>query len=273
MGNCLEYYRNEVVITEDLSMSLRALFTGRHGIGIWLPSGEWVPISIRETEAMWLRWTVGTYQVYANYLADFRKLKKIRTIEMVGWAQHLLQLINSGLIPVYVLLALLFDSKISLIMVAIQLVSQILQVMGTVHKLSLGNMTFLKKVYCCYCSIFVQSTFISWVKLKGLFRFIARKKQGWRPTGKRPVEDMSKSQMLKEHWGFLLYGSVCIGLSTFSLLDISPKNLFDNMVLLCSLFYGVHCLYAVFIFGFGNRQAENKLELFQRNVKDMIDFY
>ena len=273
MGNCLEYYRNEVVVTEDLSMSLRTLFFGSYGIGVWLPSGEWVPVSMRETEAMWLRWTVGTYQVYANFLGDFKKLKKGKTIEMIGWAQHLLQLINNGLIPVYVLAGLLLNSRIALAMVAIQLFSQTLQVVGVNYKLSLGRMTFLKKAYCCYYSIFVLSTFISWIKLKGLFRFIVRKKQGWRPTGKGPAEVIARSQTLKEYWGFLLYGLFCMVFSAIFLLDIPPKNLCDNLILLCGLFYGVHCLFAVVIFGLDNRRDYNEPEPFQCTVKDMLDFY
>lgn len=272
MGDCLEYYRDEVVVTEDLSMSLRALFCEKYGVGVWLPSGEWVPTSMRETESMWLRWTVGTYQVYANYMRDVKQLKKIKTVEKIGWSQHLLQLINSALMPVYVLGGLVFNSKILMIIGAAQMLSQLIQVVGATTKLSLGGMTFAKKLYCCYFSIFVLGSFINWVKLKGLYRFICRMKQGWKPTGKRPVKCISKIQIIKERWGFISYGLVCLSASIYLLINISTGPLNAILALLCGL-YGAHCLIAVIIFGLLGIEPQTNPDLTQRSLKEAIDFY
>ena len=272
MGDCLEYYRDEVVVTEDLSMSLRALFCGHYGVGVWLSSGEWVPESMRETEGMWLRWTIGTYQVYANYIRNIKQFKKIKTVEMIGWSQHLLQLINSGLVPVYVLGGLIFNSKILMIMAAIELVSQFLQLAGAMFKLSLGGMAFVKKLRICYCGTFVLSSFINWMKIKGLYRLIFGKKQGWKPTGKGPVESLSVFQVVKERCGFISYGLVCLSSCFYSLLNNTVGYLDTVLVTLCGL-YGAHCLAAVFLFGIAKITEKTNLDKTRVDVEEAVDFY
>ena len=272
MGDCVEYYRDEVVVTEDLSMSLRALFFGHYGVGVWLSSGEWVPESMCETEGMWLRWTIGTYQVYANNIRNIKQLKKIKTVEMIGWSQHLLQLINSGLVPVYVLGGLIFNSKILMIIAAIELVSQLLQLGGAMVKSSLGGMAFVKKLRICYCGTFVLSTFISWIKIKGLYRFICGIKQGWKPTGKIPVESLSVFQVVKERWGFISYGLVCLSSCFYSLLNNTVGHLDTVLVTLCGL-YGAHCLAAVFLFGIAKTTEKTNLDTTRVDVEEAVNFY
>lgn len=272
IGDSLEYYRDEVVVTEDLSMSLRALFSGLYGISVWLPSGEWVPESVQETEGMWLRWTVGTYQVYANYIRNVKQLKKIKTIEMIGWSQHFLQLINSGLVPVYVLGGLIFNSKILMSMVAIELVSQFLQLAGSMFKLSLGDMDFFKKLRSCYYGTFVLSSFINWIKFKGLYRFICRKKQGWKPTGKYTEEPVHILQVIKERWGFISYGLVCLVFCFYSLLNSTVGYLDTVLVTFCGL-YAAHCLAAVFLFGIVKITENTHLDKTRVGVEEAVNFY
>lgn len=272
IGDCLEYYKNEVVVTEDLSMSFRARFKGYYGIGAWLESGEWVPESMRETEAMWLRWTVGTYQVYAKHFITFENLKKFSMQEAIGWIQHLGILVSYGILPLCAIVGLITNSNVLMLMVALGMLPEIIQGCGAYFKLSLGGIKPIKKLFVCYSSFLILSSFINWIRCKGLIRFVTRKKQGWVPTGKTVEGVISILDVLKERWLFLLFGMTCFFYCIYSLVYVADQAFNMILVSICGL-YGLNCIAAVCLFGVSRMQESAKTAVLYGNINGNTNFY
>lgn len=272
MGSCLEYHRGMVVVTEDLSMSFRASFNGYYGIGVWLESGEWVPESMRETEAMWLRWTFGTYQVYAKYFTKLENLKQFKTHEIIGWLQHFGTLLNYGLLPFYIGLGLFFNSNLLMLMVFLSLLPEVVQSVSAYFNLSLNNMPRIKKIGACYSAFLALGSFVNWVRCKGLIRFIVRKKQGWRPTGKSTEGEISLYRVLSENIGFLIFGASCLFYSAYLLVYVSHGLINNFLIFICAI-YGLNHLIAVFLFGKSSMQEDTATAVIQGDIKNFSGFY
>lgn len=272
LGNCLEYYRDEVVVTEDLSMSLRAVFKGYYGTGVWVHSGEWVPESLRETEAMWLRWTVGTFQVYAKHWREICRLCRTNPHELWGWILHIGTLINQGLIPIYVIVGLYINSVMLMFVAAVSLVPEILQTIFSYYKLRLSNVPKLKKLLVCYSGNLVLGSFLNWVRFVGLIRFVTRRQQGWVPTGKSSCGKISFSQLIRERYGFLLFGLSSVLLSLYSLVYSADDFVSVAVILFCGL-HGLHSLLAVLVFGRSTMQEGVRDAVKQGHVNDYTAFY
>ncbi|MES2824015.1 MAG: glycosyltransferase [Pseudomonadota bacterium] len=272
LGNCLEYHRNEVVVTEDLSMSFRARFHGHYGVGAWLESGEWVPESMRETEAMWLRWTVGTYQVYAKHFTQLKNLTMFTKLELLGWIQNVGYSINYGLVPLYVVLGLLLNSTLLMWMVVMSLLPEVIQALCAFYKLSLGEMKAFKKFCKCYAAFFILSTFVNWVRCIGLLCYLAGVKQGWTPTGKSSESEISFIRVIKERYGFLLLGVGCFSYSIILL--INETTSFWNFFLISMMgFYGLNSLLCVYLFGKARMHDELRDVVAHRQIGGFSDFY
>jgi cellulose synthase/poly-beta-1,6-N-acetylglucosamine synthase-like glycosyltransferase len=272
IGDCLEYYKNEVVVTEDLSMSFRARFKGYYGVGSWLESGEWVPESMRETEAMWLRWTVGTYQVYAKHFTKFENFKKFSVQEMIGWVQHLGILASYGILPLCAIGGLIINSNVLMLMVALGMLPGIIQGCCAYFKLSLGGMKPIKKLYVCYSSFLILGSFINWIRCVGLIRFLTGKKQGWVPTGKTGEGVISISDVLKERWMFLLFGMVCFFCSIYSLVYVADQAFNKTLIAICGL-YGLNCIAAICFFGSSRMQENAKTAVGYGDINGNTNFY
>jgi len=272
IGDCLEYYKDEVVVTEDLSMSFRARFKGYYGIGAWYESGEWVPESMRETEAMWLRWTVGTYQVYAKHFTTIENFKKFSAREMIGWVQHLGILASYGILPLCAIGGLIFNSNVLMLMVALGMLPEIIQGSCAYFKLSLGGMKPIKKLILCYSSFLILGSFINWIRCVGLIRFLIGKKQGWVPTGKTGEGLISIMDVLRERWFFLLFGAVCFTCSIYSLVYVADQAANIILIAICGL-YGFNCLAAVYLFGRSRMQEDAKTAVGYGDINGNTNFY
>lgn len=272
IGSCLEYHNDEVVVTEDLSMSLRASFKGYYGVGAWLHSGEWVPESMKETEAMWLRWTVGTYQVYAKHFTKIENLKKLSRQEIMGWLQHIGVLINYGLLPVYVACGLIFNSKLLMSIAAISLLPEIIQGASVYFKLSLGGMNAFKKGVKCYSSFLILGAFINWIRCIGLLRYITGRKQGWTPTGKSSEGEISFFRIVVERGGLLSFGAACFFYALYSFAYIVEGYVGSGLVIVCAL-YGLNSILAVLMFGKSGMQESTEVAVTQGHINHFKDFY
>lgn len=272
IGSCVEYHNNEIVVTEDLSMSFRACFKNYYGIGAWLESGEWVPESLRETEAMWLRWTVGTYQVYAKHFTKIHNLKKFSPQEFIGWLQHIGVLINYGLLPVYVTCGLIFNSTLMMSMVVFSILPEIIRGICAYYRLSLGKISPMKKLTKCYSAFLVLGTFINWVRCVGLLRYLAGKKQGWTPTGKAREGEISLIKVIADRSIFLFFGVATFLYSVFSLNSIAEGIIDCIVVALCGL-YGLNCIVAVFLFGTSQMQEDTQTAVKQGDIHSYVNFF
>lgn len=272
LGECLEYHDGEVVVTEDLSMSFRSMFKGGYGIGAWLECGEWVPESLRETEAMWLRWTVGTYQVYGKHFTKIENLKKFSTYELIGWLQHLGVLLTYGLIPLSVACGLFFNSMVFMSLAFLSFLPEIAQGWYAYRKLSIGGMKPFAKIFTCYSAFMVLGSFINWVRSVGLFRYLARRKQGWSPTGKANTGSISPLKGVLNYLGFLLFGVVCLSYSIFSVIYVAEGAANIFLVSMCGL-YGLNSILAVFLYGTSNMQEEAAVAAKDNTIENYLDFY
>ncbi len=272
MGECLEYYNNEVIVTEDLSMSLRALFKGYHGSGTWIESGEWVPESLRETESMWLRWTVGTYQVYGKHVKNICKLIYKKPKDFSGWMQHIISLTNNGMTPVYIFIGMILNSNLLMFMALLSMLPDIAQTIFASIKFSLGRASLVEKFFHSYKGTFILSTYLNWIKLIGIFRFLTKQKQGWKPTGKAPEESLSMLQIVSRHYLYVLFGLFCITYSLHAVI-FNPLTLAGTLLFSICGIYGVHSVLSVCIFG-GSRMMESTEDAAGRgNIEDYLGFY
>lgn len=272
LGECLEYHRGEVVVTEDLSMSFRARIAGYYGTGAWLDSGEWVPESLRETEAMWLRWTVGTYQVYSKHFFNVLRRRALPKREIVGWIQNAGYSINYGLVPFYAAFGLLLDSTILMWMVVMSLLPEVVQAICAVFKLSLGKMNFVNKVFKCYAAFLIVSTFVNWVRCIGLLRFIAGVKQGWTPTGKSTESEIPFMQIIRQRYGFLLFGFGCL-IASIAMLSNGSTDLMHSILVSAVGIYGLNSLLCVLLFGKARMRDELHDVMTKRRIDNYSKFY
>ncbi len=272
LGRCLEYHRGEVVVTEDLSMSFRARFSGYYGMGAWLESGEWVPESLRETEAMWLRWTVGTYQVYAKHCTQVNNLKKFSRLELLGWLQNLGYSINYGLVPFYAGIGLLLDSTLLMWMVVMSLLPEVVQAICAFFKLSLGRMKASKKLYKCYVAFFILGTFVNWVRCIGMLRYIAGVKQGWTPTGKSSEQAIPYARVIRERYGFLVFGLGCLLLS-INILTSGTSGVLHGFLVSMVGIYGLNTLLCVLLLGRARMHDDLAETVKKHRIECFSDFY
>lgn len=272
IDSCTEYFRNEVVVTEDLSMSLRARFKGYYGQTAWVTSGEWVPESLQDTESMWLRWTVGTYQVYAKHLTKIENIKKLTFSELIGWSIHIGVLVNYGLLPLYVILGLAFKSYLLMMLVALSLLPEFIQGVNTYMKLSLGGMKKPEKLIKCYVAFMVLGSFINWVRGAGLIRFLVGKKQGWVPTGKSRGDNISQYRVFRERRNFIFFGVICLALWINNVLT-SVGGFFENFLFFICGLYGFNCLLVVMLFGSSDIQESVVESVEQGDIKKFPNFY
>jgi cellulose synthase/poly-beta-1,6-N-acetylglucosamine synthase-like glycosyltransferase len=247
IGDCLEYHNEEVVVAEDLSMSLRAMQKGYQGKGAWVQAGEWVPTSMRETEAMWLRWTVGTFQVFAKHFLSTDKCKRFNTASFFTWAQHYLSLIGSGLAPICVVLALILELEVLMYLIALNLIPRFLMVVCASIKFSFDGLTPLSKMMHCYKAFFVLDSYISWICCIGLVRYLTGQKQGWEPTGKTQEGIILWRRVFQERWLMITFSISTIGYSCYLLMTTSSTIQFF-LIAVCA-FVGVNTLLSVLLFG------------------------
>ncbi|MFT4929374.1 MAG: cellulose synthase/poly-beta-1,6-N-acetylglucosamine synthase-like glycosyltransferase [Phenylobacterium sp.] len=271
LGDCLEHHNGEVVVSEDFSMSLRAVQNGYHGKTAWIPSGEWVPMSIRETEAMWLRWTVGSFQVFAKYFATTVKDTQFKQVVLYSWFQHMVTFLNYGLVPFYLVCGLLFQSPIFMMLAGLSILPRLMLVVVSALKLSLGGMKLSEKLKKCYLSFFVLDSFINWVCFIGLIRFFSGQKQGWTPTGKASEALVPMIVVAKQRWLILLFSVLTIGYSGY--LMMAAESILDHVLLGFCGFWGINTLLSVLLFGQSRMEAPIEREVGHGRVEDFERFY
>lgn len=255
IGDSLEYHCGEPVVAEDLSMTLRASFKGYYGTGVWVYSGEWVPESLRESESMWLRWTVGTFQVFARHRREISRLKNTRPLEFSGWLHHCGALVAHGAAPVFAAVGVALNSWMLMFLAALSMVPEMMNAVYGVAKFSFGGMSFVKRIRYCYGGSVILGSFLNWVRMKGLFRYVSGQKQGWVPTGKSSSGQLSWGDVIVERWGFTLYGVWCL-LSAIHWILMGPVNTFYVVLLILAALQGAHALLAVFMFGKSTMQDD-----------------
>lgn len=185
-GNWLEYTRGEPMITEDMALTIKGYLSGYYGKTLWVNSGEWVPGALKELESMWLRWTYGNSQVLWKYMFNIFFSRRLTFFEKVDMFQTAIIYISCGLTPIFAVLGLLHPntSFFGFCYMMITLLPPTFLMLGYMRKNSDPEVSFFKKMWRMYSAFFIVNTYITWIMARGMFNFIVRKKQGWKPTGK-----------------------------------------------------------------------------------------
>ncbi|PCK08246.1 MAG: hypothetical protein COA42_10270 [Alteromonadaceae bacterium] len=271
IGSVLEEHNGEVVIAEDFSMSLRALQCGYQGKSAWVDSGEWVPVSMQETETMWLRWTAGTFQVFSKHVLSLKKMRLMNGFELAGCAQHMALQVNYGLIPIYIVLGLIFMWQPLMYLVAISMIPQLFKMLSICLTLSLGGMSMGGKIKQSLFALFVLTAFKTWVRCIGMLNYFSNRELGWKPTGKDCEDEVSWFDVFKFHYGKSLFAVGVLAYSGYLLsggLDIINTVL----VLICG-FWSLNLLSAVVFFGRSRMKKSPEMAVQTDHIQNYKNYY
>lgn len=259
VGAWTDYYRGNIMITEDILKSSQVYSFGFYGKSLNIKTGEWVPSSLNALESMWMRWTYGTSQVLFKYFKEIYS-KQISLIEKFDVSYHVLHHFAHGFIfPMAILLELFMPGPITTVFIfAVYILPQLVGAAAiyfqSVRKL---DIPFAQKLRHVYGGFFLVDTFIMSTQLRSSVNFLLGVPQGWKVTEKGIENTVKwKHLLLNKSFHILLSGiaiAVC-GISWLIHYDLAPSA-FIHFLLLA--FMSVNLLLSVVIFGKEGRKGHN----------------
>ncbi len=254
VGSWVEEHKGKEVLTEDMSMSLRASKLGYKGKSATVFSGEWVPTTLKEVEKMWYRWAYGTFQVFHKHLKNPFKLGNIKLKEALGWYYHVFSYVSSGLIPLCVLLCIITKSNILFSVIIYSTVVSTLMTIINARKVEFHNaVSYRSRLTLCYQSTFLLGSYISWIKFKALIGYAINKRSGWTPTAKS--SSSSASSTFSTH-----YDVIAFALISVLLVAITNTSILDPRIVV-ALIYPIHLLATVVLFRSRSESSSDKLNI------------
>jgi hypothetical protein len=207
-------HRNQVVVVEDASMTLRAHRHGYYGVCVWQPTGEWVPGSLEDLEAMWARWAYGTCQVLVKYwylIFGFAR-DRLTLMERVDVLQHTMGYVALGLTPLWIVLPFvvpgsLYGTFMSLLVLAPFITHCGAFVANRNFRGQYGPNGRLREFLI---AMFLIESFLTWVKCKAIWRYAFHASQGWKPTGKGAREPNTWPAVLRRWWDVVAFSSAIL---------------------------------------------------------------
>jgi cellulose synthase/poly-beta-1,6-N-acetylglucosamine synthase-like glycosyltransferase len=251
VGAWTDYYKGNIMITEDILKSAQVYSNGYYGKSLNIKTGEWVPCSLNALESMWMRWTYGTSQVLFKYFKELYS-KHVSWIEKFDISYHVLHHFAHGLIlPFAILLQLFMPGAVAnMFIIAVYILPQLVAAVTIyVKSISKLNLPFAKKIAYLYSGLFLVDTFIMSTQLKSTFNFLAGVPQGWKVTEKG-VENSSKWKELFISKSFhIIVAGICFITSALSwifhynmhfagLVNVFLLSFMGINLLLCILFFG-----------------------------------
>jgi cellulose synthase/poly-beta-1,6-N-acetylglucosamine synthase-like glycosyltransferase len=253
LGSCIDQYKGKDIVVEDASLTIRASLNGYYGKNVWHSTGEWVPGSLKDLESMWARWTYGTCQVILKYWRiHFGAASDHLTLsERTDILHHGCNYPAVGLLPIWIILPFVSHEAAGVLglfmnlLVLAPLVGHCLSYFVN-RKLRAqfgqrtGHLDFL-------IAMFVVEPFITWAKFKAIWRFVWRRPQGWKPTGKSGTETGGWLDVLWKWKDMLIFSSSILiwfgvdalrGTESQVLLTRVPALLLSMGMLLSVVLYG-----------------------------------
>lgn len=261
-GPWTEYFRGNIIITEDILKSAHAYSAGYYGKPLNIETGEWVPNSLRALESMWMRWMYGNSQVF---IKSFMKIysKKNTMLEMFDITFHMVtHLVVICFFLMTILLQLLVSGPITNTFIVLfwifpQIIAALTSYFTSVRKMELS---MIKKIKYIYTSFFMIETFIMFVQLKSDIRFILGKRQGWKVTEKGFESTVGWKRLILNN---LFYLIMAILLFTFCAISwIFNYNMALNSIYyhFALLFMTTNLVLCIVIYGKQVRKSPNILE-------------
>ena len=234
IGPWLEYHRDEPMIVEDVAAATRCYFHGYYGKTVWCESGEWVPMSMKECESMWMRWTYGGMQIMEKYSSPILKRKNMTFKEKVDILNQMFSFSPTVLLLFAIISVIMPVTSLALMVVLC--ISQLPLIFSGI-KYTLTDkpsqqswLSWFKDLYLAY---FIMQAFITWVSAKAVLNYILRQPQGWKPTGKKAGDTVSWQSLFTRYYGMILFGFV--GLCLFSIQVMSWNSEIHWTSLICMI--------------------------------------
>ena len=246
-----EYYRGQVMVTEDIAAGFRCYEAGFVSKPVFLKTGEWVPTSLKEFEKMWLRWSFGGMQVMHKYLGNIIRSQNLSFRVKLDMLYLLFKVVASGF-PFFALLLVMFprNNPSFVAMVDFTLVPLlILSVWYYMRGYIKGG--FFSKIWQIYIAMFMLSSFVFWCGIKAEINYFLNKSQCWKPTSKVFEKTDSWSAVLYDNSGKLIFSSVGLVFAVISIFRLFPSDDFV-LYLLCmvpSILLFLNTILCVFILG------------------------
>ncbi len=222
-----EYHKNQVMFTEDIAAGFRCYAAGFTSKPVFLKTGEWVPISLKEFEKMWLRWSFGGMQVMNKYLWTIIRSRNLYFRVKLDMLYLLFKVVASGF-PIFALLLVIFPRNDLGFVVVVNftlLPLFMLSVWYYLYGYIKGG--FLSKIGQIYTAMFMLSSFVFWCVIKAEINYYLNKSQSWKPTSKTFEKSDSWAAVLYNNAGKLIFSSVGLILSIFSIFRFFSSDDFE----------------------------------------------
>jgi cellulose synthase/poly-beta-1,6-N-acetylglucosamine synthase-like glycosyltransferase len=263
IGVWTDYYRDDVIITEDILMSTHVYSKGYYGKPLNIETGEWVPSSLRALESMWMRWTYGHTQILFKY---FKKIYPNQTslsekFEIAYHMLHHLVIVITFLIAYFLQLlvpGLLTNIFLGLFIIIPQLVSALTSFLISYNEH--GKLSFFKLLWHTYAGFFLVDTFIMSTQIKSNIKFMLGIRQGWKVTEKGVESTVAWRSILQEklfHIVFAFFSLTICAISWSTKYDMSISSIWNHVAL---LFISLNLLLCIAFFGKQGRKHFNRID-------------
>ncbi|API86148.1 glycosyltransferase [Francisella uliginis] len=229
-----EYYKSQVMVTEDIAAGFRCYEAGFTSKPVFLKTGEWVPTSLKEFEKMWLRWSFGGMQVMHKHMSKIIRSPNLHFRVKLDMLYLLFKVVASGF-PIFALLLVLFPKGdpqfvliVNITLVPLFILSFWYYWYGDIQ----GG--FLSKISQIYVSMFMLSSFVFWCGIKAEINYYLNKPQGWKPTSKVFDKIEGWPQIIYDNIGKLAFSTFGLAVAIYSTLKFYPQTDF-YMYFLCML--------------------------------------
>ncbi|KFJ42164.1 glycosyltransferase family 2 protein [Francisella philomiragia] len=229
-----EYYKSQVMVTEDIAAGFRCYEAGFNSKPIFLKTGEWVPTSLKEFEKMWLRWSFGGMQVMHKYMSNIISSSNLNFRVKLDMLYLLFKVVASGF-PIFALLLVIFPRN-NIAFVSIVNVTLIPLLILSVWYYLYGDIkgSFISKISQIYIAMFMLSSFVFWCGIKAEINYYLNKPQGWKPTSKVFDKVEGWAQVIYDNIGKLSFSLVGLIIAIYSIFTLYSQTDF-YLYMLCML--------------------------------------
>jgi len=262
VGRWTDYYKGNIMITEDILKSARVYANGYYGKSLHVITGEWVPSSLNALESMWMRWTYGTSQVLFKYFREIYS-RYVSPIEKFDISYHILHHFAHGFIFPFAMLLQLFipGAATNLFLLAVYIIPQTTGAV-TIYFRSAQKIpsSIIQRIRYVYTAFFLVDTFTMSTQLKSTINFLAGVPQGWKVTAKGVEKATGWRELLvsKSFHVSMAVGVLFLCLASWGInYHFAPAALIHFALL---AFMSLNLLLCIAVFGKEVQQSDNKVE-------------
>ncbi|WP_299316031.1 glycosyltransferase [uncultured Aquimarina sp.] len=261
-GQWTDYYKNNIMITEDFLKSSQTYAGGYYGKSLNINTGEWIPSSLKSLESMWMRWTYGNAQVLFKYIRNIYS-NKITLIEKFDISYHLLGDIATGIFFVLIFLTQLFfqGAATNFLIISLFIIPQLIcAVTSYFTTVSKQEIPIMKKMQHLYSAFFLIDTFIMTTKLKSGINFMLGISQGWKVTEKGVENKINWVELIYNNWFHILIAFSTIIICIISWVKNYEMKAYAVIYHFFSLFLSINLILCIFIYGKHRRKEHNNVK-------------